>query len=214
MKRLLACFFSIIASLGADLASAFEAPYSHRIDLNSPPGWFPREGSKNPSSSPEPYSRTIPGRLSSTRERAFADARKRLDDAVATWLVDSGLPKHWNPPRRLIDRMILDRHCEPVRRELGIEGAEAYETLYRAAFLVDFSPNRLSPFFDENHREIERRDLRRFGGGLGFVLACLATFVAYAKADDASKGYYTKFLRLIAIGTVAAAGTAIIRWTA
>jgi hypothetical protein len=53
------------------------------------------------------------------------------------------------------------------------------------------------------------RRLGLLGGGLGFVLACLATVSGYIRADEATKGYYTNWLRLASATGVGAAGVLI-----
>ena len=210
MNRL-ALFLSLLA--GANVAVASEGPQNYApIDLNAPPAWF-RDGSKDQASAALGR-QVIKGRVSATRDRAFKDARKQLDAVVSQWLVDSGLPKDWKPSGKLIDGMIVGRHCEPVRHELGVEGAEEYETLYVAAYLVDFSKRQQKIFANANHHEIKARRMSRLGGVLAFVLSCLAAFVGYVRADDASKGYYTNRLRLAALAAVGGAGAAIIHWVA
>ena len=47
------------------------------------------------------------------------------------------------------------------------------------------------------------------GGGLGFALTCLAAVAGFIRADEATKGYYTNRLRLLAAAGVGAAGVAI-----
>ena len=55
------------------------------------------------------------------------------------------------------------------------------------------------------------RRLAVLGGVLGFVLACLAALAGYIRADEATKGYYTHWLRLVAAAGVGASGVVIYR---
>ena len=52
-------------------------------------------------------------------------------------------------------------------------------------------------------REVVARRLVTLGGSLGFVLVCLASLAGYIRADEATKGYYTHWLRAIAAAGVA-----------
>ncbi len=52
------------------------------------------------------------------------------------------------------------------------------------------------------------------GGSLGFVLICLAAISGYIRADEATKGYYTNRLRLLAAAGVGAAGVIVYRMVA
>ena len=52
------------------------------------------------------------------------------------------------------------------------------------------------------------------GGALAFVLICLAAVSGYIRADEATKGYYTNRLRMLAAAGVGAAGVVIYRMVA
>ena len=53
------------------------------------------------------------------------------------------------------------------------------------------------------------RRLVTLGGSLGFVLVCLAAVAGYIRADEATKGYYTYWLRAVAAAGVGASGVVI-----
>ena len=59
------------------------------------------------------------------------------------------------------------------------------------------------------NRELVQQRLSRSGGSLGFVLICLAAISGYIRADEATKGYYTNRLRMLAAAGVGAAGVII-----
>ena len=44
------------------------------------------------------------------------------------------------------------------------------------------------------------------------MLACLAIFVTYVRADEATRGYFTNRLRLVALAAAGAAGYAVYRF--
>jgi transposase len=44
---------------------------------------------------------------------------------------------------------------------------------------------------------------------MGFVLTCLAAFAGYIRADEATRGYYTNWLRALAAAGVGASGVLI-----
>jgi hypothetical protein len=146
--------------------------------------------------------RKIVGQLSATEPRAVADARVQLERAADDWLAPD-VPRSWKAPSRLIDAMVLDTQVEPVVKDYG--------TLYEATLRADFSPARRDKIVRVYERELVARRLTLLGGVLGFVLACLAALAGYIQADEATKGYYTNRLRLIAAAGVGAAGVAIYR---
>jgi hypothetical protein len=147
----------------------------------------------------------------STPARAREDARQRLEQVVAERLAEDGVPRSWRAPARLIDRLVVKTEDEAVRKDLGIKDIEEYEVLHRATLHADLSDGRLRPLFDEYGRGLLRRRLDLLGGGLAFVLACLAALAGYIRADEATKGYYTNRLRLVAAAGVGAAGAVLYR---
>ncbi len=146
--------------------------------------------------------RKIVGQLSATEPRAIADARVQLERAAAEWL-GPDVPRSWKAPSKLVDAMVFDTRIQPVVKDYG--------TLYEATLRADFSPARRDKIVRVYERELVARRLTLLGGVLGFVLACLAALAGYIRADEATRGYYTNRLRLVAAAGVGAAGVAIYR---
>jgi len=151
---------------------------------------------------PPAEARKIIGRLSATEPRARDDARVQLERAVADW-IGPDVPRSWKPPARLVDAMVRETRIQPVIKEYG--------TLYEATLRADFSPKRRETIVRAYERELVARRLAVLGGGLGFVLICLGAVAGYIQADEATKGYYTNRLRLVAAAGIGAAGVAIYR---
>jgi hypothetical protein len=143
--------------------------------------------------------RTIKGAQSATEQRADSSAHTRLEREVAEWIAPD-VPHSWKTPASTIDAMILDRHFEPVDHDYG--------TLFVAGYRAGFSPGRRAQIVDQYRSEMVMHRLLTLGGGLGFVLVCLAALAGYIRADEATKGYYTNRLRLLAAASIGAAGTA------
>ena len=62
--------------------------------------------------------------------------------------------------------------------------------------------------------QLVHRRLVVLGGSLAFVLICLAAVSGYIRADEATKGYYTNRLRMLAAAGVGAAGVVIYQMVA
>jgi hypothetical protein len=84
-----------------------------------------------------------------------------------------------------------------------------YGTLYVAELTVDSSPRRRASLVAAYNREIVGRRMVTLGGTLAFVLIFLAAVSGYIRADEATKGYYTNRLRMLAAAGVGAAGMII-----
>ncbi len=149
--------------------------------------------------------RKVPGRVSANEERAEADARHALDQAVASWL-DPDVPADWMPPAHLVQAMVRDIRFQRVEKDYG--------TLFVAEIEYDASPARRSALVAQYNHEVVQRRLLTLGGGLAFVLACLAVVSGYIRADEVTRGYYTNRLRLLAAAGLGAAGVVIYRMVA
>ena len=141
------------------------------------------------------------GLVSATEERARDEARKKLNEEVATWLELNGLPRSWVPPSSLIDDMIVESSVKPVVKEYG--------TVYETRLKADFSPERRAFFHQSYKHQLVHGRLIVLGAALAFLLTCLGAISGYIRADEATKGYYTTRLRLLAAAGVGAAGMAI-----
>jgi hypothetical protein len=144
---------------------------------------------------------TVKGRLSATKERAVADARRQLRDDVTGWL-DPEVPRSWVPPVRMLDAMILD---EPQLKAVQ----KTYGELFEASFTVDASTQRRTTLVEVYNRQLVERRLATLGATLVFILICLAAVSGYIRADEATKGYYTNRLRMLAAAGVGASGVII-----
>jgi hypothetical protein len=150
--------------------------------------------------------REVEGEISYNEERARDEARAKLNQEVTTWLEASGVPKWWKPAPGLVDALIVQTTVQPVIKDYG--------TLYQAKLRADFSPGRVVPFVRSYQHQLVHRRIVFLSSGLAFVLCCLAALAGYIRADEATKGYYTNRLRLLATAGVAAAGVALYKFVA
>lgn len=155
------------------------------------------------------------GRRSYSEERAWADARRQLESSVSEWLAPD-VPTDWEAPEGLVDSLVVARHLEPVavdREKLGLDPSlPAPGTLYLAGYRVQLDPGRRAELVSAYRHQVGEYRLTIAAGALGFVLACLAILAGYIRADEATRGYYTNRLRLVAAASAGAAGVALYRW--
>ena len=148
----------------------------------------------------------ITGQVSATEDRASEEARKELERKVTEWLEASSVPRSWKPPARQVDGMILETKVRPIVTDYG--------TVYEAELRVDASPERKASLVAAYHRQLVHSRLVLLGGALAFFLTCLAAISGYIRADEATKGYYTNRLRLLAAAGVGASGVLIYQMVA
>jgi len=142
--------------------------------------------------------------LMATPERAEADAEAKLHRALSDRLRLSGIPRDWEPPARLVDRVIRLRERREVPKD--------YAMMHRETLHLDFSPATLSTFHQQYENEVAGRRLVTLGEILLFVLAVLAALAGYIHADEATKGYYTNHLRLATAAGIGAASVVAYRF--
>lgn len=179
-----------------------ERPTGHRLRrfLAKLPGKRPGEAvAKAPAKAP---AKTVTGLISATEERARQAARDRLQQEVTTWLAPD-VPAAWKPPAVLVDHLIQRTEISPVEKDYG--------TLYEATLHLDFSPPRRAEIIAAYHHELVVRRMTLMGGALAAILTGLAALAGYIRADEATKGYYTNWLRVAATAGVGAAGAFIYR---
>jgi hypothetical protein len=159
------------------------------------------------------YQRIL-GEIGATEDRARAEARKALQTRVATWLKPD-VPASWTPPARLLQSLLVETKIEPhVSQRMPKDDPLNDMRVYVATMTADLSPRRRAELVDAYTHELVKHRLLTLGGSLGFVLICLAAVSGYIRADEATKGYYTNRLRMLAAAGVGAAGVIVFRMVA
>ncbi len=157
--------------------------------------------------------RVVKGRLSATRERALADARKAVDHEVARWLrpeVNGG----WQAPKATVEALIRRTHVEPIARRAGMPALDDYPVVYVAGYELNLEPNARASLVAAYQQDLVARRLGLLGSLLALLLIALAAFSTYVRADEATKGYYTNRLRMLTLAGLGAAGYVFYRCVA
>jgi hypothetical protein len=144
--------------------------------------------------------RSVEGRLSASEERAKYDAYLMLTNDVRHWL-DPQVPQSWAPPVQLLQAMVTKTDVKEIPREYG--------PMYVATLTYDSSPPRREALVATYNHELVRNRMMMMGGALLFILIALGAVSGYIRADEATKGYYTNRLRMLAATGVGAGGVLI-----
>lgn len=153
-------------------------------------------------SAPTPTRQEVAGEICANEDRARADALRVLRFRVAEWLGPE-VPSTWEPPAPRLESMIVATRIEPFVRDYG--------RLYTATFTVDFTPGHRRELIAAHERERVHDRLTILAGVLAFILLCLVAISGYIRADEATKGYYTNHLRMLAAAGIGAAGVVVYR---
>jgi hypothetical protein len=145
---------------------------------------------------------TLAGQISANTKRADDAARVELRETISAWL-EPDVPTSWSLPERELDRLVLETKHETKERkdDLG--------PMYITHLKLDTTPAHREQLIKLYNRELVGHRLINLGGSLTFILMCLAAVSGYIRADEATKGYYTNRLRMLAAAAVGAGGVLI-----
>lgn len=217
MKRLLLVAL-VFAPFGVLMARRADLPHDHervfrpretyRGEARGPHGRHHRvvRVTSDGEEPAQPEWADVVGYAGATPERALEGARRRLDETVHEWLGPVGVPDSWTPPQHILDSMVETHGIDPIAKDYGVDGRVYVQTLR-----LDRSNHQRDRLIEAFERELAGRRLVSLGGALAFLLVCLASLTGYIRADEATRGYYTAPLRLIAAVGVGATGVVLYR---
>ena len=193
------------------------------------PSWFPKsEDEEQAKARIDAFgSRVLVGRVSASEERARQDLRNIVERQVSDWLLPE-VPTSWKVPAHVLNGMVQASYVQEVTRNLTATdpssaatpstaealGLDGLYNLYRAGQKLDFSTGRRAQLVAMYRHDLATRRLQRLGGGMALALVGLAVLSGYIKADEATKGYYTNRLRLLAAAGLGTAGVLAYRFLA
>jgi len=150
----------------------------------------------------------IESELWATRDEARTDAMRRAAARVREFAaeVSPRVQSSWEVPTWLVQDHLLK---EPIYIE---ESAWKYGPMFRAHVLLDLSPSNRDVVLSKWYEVIVRRRIHQVAVGIGFVLICLTTLFTYLRLDDATRGYYSRWLAGGAAAVVAGSAAALYTW--
>ncbi len=157
---------------------------------------------------PARHTSLVQSELWATREEATGDVMDRAAAAAREFIgqADSRAIASWDVPAWLL-------HDHVLREPPYVEEVDwTYGPMYRAYVLLDFSPEKRELLLGHWRESLTSRRLGQVGAGLGFAVLCLATLLGYLRLDDATKGYYTGWLRTGVVAVVGGSAAAIYHW--
>jgi hypothetical protein len=148
---------------------------------------------------------TIEGLPSANERRAENAAMQGLQAQVLEWL-SPDVPASWTPPDSMLRPIVAETRIDEIEKSYG--------TVYVAHLTAHAPPELRAQLVDAYNRDLIQHRLMTLGGTLAFVLICLAAISGYIRADEATKGYYTNRLRMLAAAGVGAAGVIVYKMVA
>jgi hypothetical protein len=132
------------------------------------------------------------------KEEVLSEARNR----VLVYLKRQNPPVDWEPTVDYIRDYLVKEWSEDKKdppKEM-----EEVGPLHRYNLLVEVSPDDYSQILQQERHEHMKWRLLPLAKGLGVLVALLALVAGYIRVDEWTKGYYTGWLRVAAVGVLAA----------
>ncbi|TMQ32041.1 MAG: hypothetical protein E6K70_20740 [Planctomycetota bacterium] len=139
-----------------------------------------------------------------SRDDAEIEALKDARRQILAHLAEEGVFLVWEPSVNDIRGLVRDwkymgkRWVEALGREVD-----------EVQLHVELAPQNYRKFL-ENDRQVRAQSrMKVLAKGLAGLVAILAAIAGYFRLEEATKGYYTAWLRLVTLGLVAAIGAGV-----
>jgi hypothetical protein len=139
-----------------------------------------------------------------TREDADLAALKEARKDIVKFFADQGVVLSWEPALEYISRTLVKNWSEQANTEV-LPG----QKLREVHLLVELSHSDYRKVLKQNREYVAQNRMLVLGKVLAGLVALLAAVAGYFRLEDATKGYYTAWLRLAALSFVAAVGAGL-----
>jgi hypothetical protein len=140
-----------------------------------------------------------------TEERATERAREKAWQQVCDYLARQDPPVRWRPDVRWVDDNLVKGRAPVKQVELDDLGKG-----YERQLVVKVDPKERREMLEHDRQETMRQRQLLLARILAGVVALLVGVVGYLRLDEATKGYYTVWLRLGALALVGGVGAALL----
>jgi hypothetical protein len=136
---------------------------------------------------------------------AKQEALQKAQIELVSYLRSLDPPLEWEPPLSYIDQHLAKlSKPDPPERDLGVG-----QPVSRWQIKVELTPRDRSDIQQQDREYRSQQRMLWLAKVLGGLVACFAAVAGYVHLDERTKGYYTNWLRLAAIGFVGAVGAGL-----
>jgi hypothetical protein len=139
-----------------------------------------------------------------TREDAEENALKRAQERIIAYLVANNHRLGWAPNLDYIKKNMV-KESEPESKDFG----DGVGELQGMKLVIEISPKDWQYIVREDRRVRSEFRMLVLAKGLAGLVAVLGAVAGYLRLEELTKGYYTAWLRLAAIGFVSAVSAGI-----
>jgi hypothetical protein len=154
------------------------------------------------------HTEAVESELWATPDEARMNALEEAATRAAAFAAEAApqLRGRWSVPTWFVQDFLLK---EPIFVE---EIDWRYGPMYKAHVLLDTAPDKREMILSHWNSTIVQKRVGQIGGGLGFLLVCVTTLLGYLRLDDATRGYYSRWLATGALAVVTASAAALYQW--
>jgi hypothetical protein len=175
------------------------------------PEWVDRKPQRSRDGS---VMQTLTGRRYATPQQALDDALRQAAEEARNYLQQAApRPVQWKVPLSFVqDRLVQDQFVSQVDWDAeGVDSPPFAEPMYQAHVLVELTPAKRDALLRMWREEVLGERIRWLAAGSAFVLVLLATLAGYLRLDEATRGYYSGRLKLVAVVVVGVAALVLLR---
>jgi hypothetical protein len=140
-----------------------------------------------------------------TDDRAKERVQEKAWEKVCSYLANQDPPVHWRPDVRWVNDNLVKGRSPAKQVEMDDLG-KAYERQVQ----VEVDEKKYEKMIEQDRQELMRQRQLMLARILAGVVALLVAVVGYLRLDEATKGYYTLWLRLGALTLVGGVGAALL----
>jgi hypothetical protein len=140
-----------------------------------------------------------------THDKAKQRAEEKAWEKVCEYLARQEPPIHWRPDVNWVTNNLVKGPSPAKLVEMGDLGKAYEQTL-----TVKVEPKDYQKLVEQDRQELMRQRQLLLARILAGVVALLVAVVGYLRLDEATKGYYTLWLRLGALALVGGVGAALV----
>lgn len=150
---------------------------------------------------------TVESRWMSTRADALQDALREAQAEIVAYLRNQQPPVDWTPPVDYIQLRLVKQPWQEEPKEFDGLG-----TMYRVRLRAEIGPVERSEMLERGRATRSEQRMLLLGKMLLGLVAVLGAVAGFLRLDERTKGFYTGWLKLAAVGFAGAVVVGLLLW--
>jgi hypothetical protein len=151
---------------------------------------------------------TVEGGPSPSRAAAIDEALSQAQRKVRAYLYSLNPSLDWTPSLSYIQNKLVRQDWKEETKEIEILGEK--KSTYRVVMQVEVTPDTRRDMLQQARGFLVQQRMIWLGKILAVLVVLLAAVAGYLRLDESTKGFYTTWLRVAAVGLVAVVGLGLL----